>query len=169
MTRAWFLESMEASTLSRASGNESSSKSWIWLSLRSVPREWEWIVGFWTSRERNWVCPTRVGMNRIGDRIREFREGLSHASGNESSMRRWDMDHNESVPREWEWVGRQQLCWNSTCGHSTRWEWIVPTGIILGKDKACPTHVGMSRRLKKTVWCILLPYTLVEVNCTMIN
>ena len=49
---------------------------------------------------------------------------LSHASGNESVLNLLFFVSKKSVPREWE------------C--------IVPTGIILGKDKACPACVGMN-------------------------
>ena len=155
-----------------------------------VPREWEWIALVIAFGNFVRVCPTLVGMNRqCGGEI-WITMSLSHASGNESDVNNYveiqpvviPRGGNESyqrelfserirlVPHTWEWI---ELVFKVNCSTFViiprEWEWVGERWWFIEPRSVYPTCVGMSRRLKKTVWCILLPYTLVEVNCTMIN
>ena len=90
-----------------------------------VPREWEWIWFNDSKNGSNFVCSTRVGVNRMDVKFCRLSISLSHASGNESGIEPVDIFNYVFVPREWEWIARVVGC----VSHSL----------------VCPTHVGMYR------------------------
>lgn len=112
--------------LSRVCGNASGKVTFGTIFSKFIPRKWEWVAKIEYKDNPLVVYSTRVGMNRIARLAAFWENSLSHVLGNEPDVNNYVEIQPVIIPR-----GR---------------EWIVPTGIILGKDKACPTHVGVNRQ-----------------------